>query len=288
MRMSVSRFLALGAALLAGATLGACSSSGTPIAPTGNNNQINSFPGAPVRFIQGSPNLHLGITNADFRVDGQLVVTLNYAQATQFILSIPAGSHTVTLYDHANPTNPLFTGTTVTLSPNTKYAIVAGGDAGATLTNQKPQIFLFAEPHYNTPSGSAAMSFFNASPKAQAVGVSYNCVTGGPSCLNGIGSPAVGGSSTNNILFHSINDGWCFGAYHPTGGVVLVTGGGFPNATTSDPRNAQCPVNAVFLIGTTTAPFNNFDMFLIDAVGVVTAAPTGPSRYIVLDGQQNG
>ncbi len=283
MRMSVSRLAALGAALLAGATLAACASSGAPIAPTGNNNQVTSFPGAPVRFIQGSPNLHLGITNADFRVDGQLAVTLNYFQSTSFVLSLPAGPHTVTLYDHANPTNPLFTGTLVVLSPNTKYAIVAAGDASAVLTNQKPQILLFPEPHYNTPSGSVAVSFFNASPKAQQVGVSYNCINTGPACLNGMGNPIVGASSTNNILFHSVNDGWCFGAYNPIGGTVLVTGGALPAG--NNPRLATCAT--VQLVGT-AAPFNNIDMFLIDAPGTVTVAPTGPSTYIFLSGQANG
>jgi hypothetical protein len=264
MRMSVSRLAALGAALLAGATLAACTSSGTPIAPTGNNNQVTSFPGAPLMFIQGSPNLHLGITTADFRVDGQLVVTLGYGQSTPFILSIPAGSHTVTLYDHANPTSPLFTGRIVTLSPNTKYAIVAGGDAGAATA----QIFLFVVPHYNTNNIGSAMSFFNASPRAGTTSLFGRPLGTVPLPPSFSSTASVGGTGASNAtLPASTSFQYCFAAYDP----ALMPGTSIPGGT--DPKNVACsstfgvPVNSNFFLIDSGIAAQSFLFLLSDQNG---------------------
>lgn len=233
MRMSVSRLAALGAALLAGATLAACSSSGVPFAPTGNNNQVNSFPGAPVRFIQGSPNLHLGLTSADFYVDGQKVVTLSYGAVTPDILSLPAGSHTVTLYQ-VGTTNPLFSGTIVVLNPNTKYAIVVQGDAGAGTV----KIVQFTEAHYNTPAGIPAVSVFNASPRAGTVDFLANAFNINTDTVVAL-SVGVDASKTNVILVPSPN--YCISAYHTGTTTPLV--GGYPSATSNEHTNTACTAN---------------------------------------------
>lgn len=293
MRMSVSRLAALGAALLAGATLAACSSSGVPFAPTGNNNQITSFPGAPVRFIQGSPNLSLGITLADFCVDGKFVVTLDYAQQTPYIASIPAGTHAVTLYQNtgagsctANP--PLFTAANVTLAPNTKYSIVAEGSA--SFGNAK--LALFVEPHYNVAATANVQSFFDAAPNATNLnghidiwdntltpGINppatncpgSNCglnvasflIAGGVSAAGG---PLTGSSKVNVLLSPVLTNKYCEAAYQASMlAIILVS-----RPAGNTPRSAVCtstftmtpgvPQN-VYVIDSFTANQVNFVFF---------------------------
>jgi Domain of unknown function (DUF4397) len=280
MRMSVSRLAALSAALLAGATLAACSSSSAPIAPTGNNNQVTSFPGAPVMFLQGSPNLHLGLTAADFYVDGQKVVSLPYGAATPFILSIPAGPHTITLYQ-VGTANPLFTAATVVLSPNTKYAIVAEGDAGAVPTAKKPQIALFVVPHYNTPAtGNPAISIFNASPRNGIIDFWYNTGSAAPAPLELAAGVTVGNSSaptsswkTNVALTASPENMYCFGAYL-TATAVLVPG------ATSIPAG-QSPQVAPCALTITRNPGSDANFFLIDSL-------TALQSVLLLLNDQNG
>jgi hypothetical protein len=268
MRMSLSRLAALGAALLAGVTLAACASSSAPIAPTGFNSQITSFVGAPVKFVQGSPNLHLGITAADFCLDGNFVATLPYRAATPYITSVPAGPHFLVLYTpsggavHCNSA-PLFTGSVITLANNTKTLIVVAGDAGAVPTGMRPQILTFAAPHYNTPTGQTTFTIYNASPRNSPLSHFEYCIRATSICDAGhtdlTGALALGKSKTAALL-PSTGNVYCFGAYHT--GTTLIIDSGFP-VSTDDPAGTGCSATSPLVLSI-TAPANNVELVLVD------------------------
>jgi hypothetical protein len=262
MRMSLSRLAAFGLAFMAGVTLASCASSSAPFPGTGPNPQTISFPGGAsrVRFVQGSPNLNLGINLVDLYIDNKFAGTYSYGTVGAWIYSLPIGVHRFQLVQ-AGTTNPVFLDSTFTVTANNKYTLIAQGDAAVHSTK-----FTFVTtPHYTTPSGAVAASFFNASPRNSPAVMFYNCMTGGPACLNGVAS--------NTILFHSVNDGWCFAAVN---GVTVV--GSNPLGT--NPVTGTCAT--VFLVPTTTAPLNNIEFFLIDDVA------TPGSILLTSTGQQNG
>jgi hypothetical protein len=181
MRMSFSRLAAVGAVLAAGVTLASCASSASPIAASGPNPAAVGFPGgsARVHFIQGSPQLNLLVNNTDMYIDNKLAFTnFTYPFAapnpalsgptvvgpvTPYI-ELPIGQHDIRLVQHGT-TNPTFLELVFTFKANTKYAIIAQGDAGDSSTG----FGVFVEPSYNTAAGNAAVSVFNASPRMGVV-----------------------------------------------------------------------------------------------------------------------
>ena len=164
MRMSLSRFAALGVALLAGVTLASCASSASIVAASGPIAQPFGTNNARVRFVQGSPNLNLGITTVDLYIDGRFAGTFPYGVVSPVLYSLPAGTHTFALFQ-AGTLNTVFAATSFALTAGTKYAVVAAGDAA----NHSTKLMLFIEPKYATPSGNWAVSVFNASPRAGTV-----------------------------------------------------------------------------------------------------------------------
>lgn len=230
MRMSFSRLAALAVALTAGVTLASCASSSAPIAGTGPNSQVFSVPASIVQFIQGSPNLHLGITNVDLYIDGKLVGGGPFDfESNSGQIAVPPGAHDFKLVQ-AGTLNPVFLEKVFTTAANTKYLIVSGGDA----SNHSTVLFFFVVPHYNTPAQSTGLSVFNASPRT---GTADFYATGNSLPIDfelGFGV-VVGGSSTNTIVGPMGN--FCMSAY--TGGTFTLRGG-WPEDT-SDEHLAPMP-----------------------------------------------
>ncbi|HEV2909376.1 MAG TPA: hypothetical protein VGX02_08890, partial [Candidatus Eremiobacteraceae bacterium] len=223
--MSFSRFAAIGASLVAGVTLASCASSSAPIPGTGPNQSVINFPGgsARVHFIMGSPQLNLGVNNADLYIDNQLafpnffyagcqgpsaagpcaVVPLAAISpatsgpvltgpATPYI-ELPIGVHDFKLVQHGTLA-PAFLDQTIKLTSGQKLAIVAEGDAGYHTTTWA----VFVEPVYQTPVGIRASSVFNASPNAGTSDFWYNCPS--VACTDGVhsGTLLAGGLTVGN------------------------------------------------------------------------------------------
>ncbi|MBV8172638.1 MAG: DUF4397 domain-containing protein [Candidatus Eremiobacteraeota bacterium] len=257
---------------------------------TGPNPQTISFPGgsARVEFVQGSPNLNLGISTVDVYIDNKLAFPgVPYGASTPFI-ELPIGAHDFKLVQ-AGTLNPVFLDQVVTLKANTKYAMVAEGDAGFHTTT----LGVFILPTYATANGSIAISYLNASPKAGTTDFWYNCPTPGPACRQEltnaagvtVGSPAASPTSwvNNKILFPSTNNEYCFAAYFH-GTTTLVPGGvNQPDPPGSDPQNAQCPSP-----GVNAAPGINADFILIDAPSVPPLVPPGGPSSLVILADPNG
>lgn len=219
MRMSFSRLAAIGAALVAGVTLASCYSSSAPIPSTGFNPQPVGFAGNNIGVLQGSPNLNLGLTVADFYLDGKLAAPgLFYGAGTPFFLSIPAGSHDFR-FVQSGSLAPVFAEQVFKTTAGTKYVVIAQGDAAVHSTD----VGFYVIPHYNTSNGAAAFSFFNASPRAitvanptGAVDVYYNCLNCNATLwasnviVGGHTSPAA--SWHNNVLA-VLSPDYCFSAY---------------------------------------------------------------------------
>jgi len=287
MRMSFSRLAAIGLSLLAGVTLASCASSSAPLPATGPNPQTISFPGgaAHVRFIQGSPNLNLGITVADLYIDGTYAGTFGYFTGTTTIYNLPIGVHDFKL-TQTGTLFPVFLEKTMTFAANNKYAVIAEGDAGFHTT----QLALFIEPHYNTPVGTNAISFFNASPKAGTVDFYYNCPVGGPACKTKAGSGVIVGTSAaptaswkTNVILVPSTAGYCFAPYF-TGGTVIVPGAvAIPGG--SDPGNAQCPTGD---IPVTAFGSQDVNFYLLDAASVPPLVPPGGPSMMGFIPDSNG
>jgi hypothetical protein len=299
MRMSFSRFAAIGASLVAGVTLASCAGSNAPIPGTGPNQSVINFPGgsARVEFVMGSPQLNLGVTNADLYIDNQLAFPNFFypysapspaasgptiiGPVTPFI-ELPFGVHDFKLVQHGTLA-PTFLDQTITIKAGTKYMLVAEGDAGFHTTTWG----VFILPTYSTANGSIAISYLNASPKAGTTDFWYNCPVPGPACRTKInsagvtvGTTAAATSSwkTNVILFPSTNNEYCFAAY-VVSTVTLVPGAvNQPDPTGSDPQNAQCPSP-----GVNAAPGINADFVLIDAPSAPPIVPPGgPSSFVII------
>lgn len=213
MRMSLSRLAALGLAFMAGVTLASCASSSAPFPGTGPNPQHFSFQGNNIGVLQGSPNMNLGITVADFYIDNQLAAPFLTEGAGQpFFLSIPAATHDFKFLQ-AGTQNTLFLDTTFKTSAGTKYLIIAQGDAAVHSTD----IGIYQIPHYSTSNGAVAFSFFNASPRAGTVDVWYDCFN----CVAPVkmatgvtvGSHLSPTTSWKNNVLGVVSGGYCFSAY---------------------------------------------------------------------------
>lgn len=191
MRMSFSRFAAIGASLVAGVTLASCASSSAPIPGTGLNGQVVSFQGAILFFLQGSPQLNLGISTVDLYIDGKFSGTYPYGcsgppvcfgdeplSVPPLLFNLPAGPHDFKL-TQVGTLNPVFLEKVLTLKAGTKYALVAAGDAG----NSNTRFDLFVVPHYNTTTANASVTVFNASSRAGTVDVDSFCDPDGPALI---------------------------------------------------------------------------------------------------------
>jgi hypothetical protein len=213
MRMSFSRFAAIGASLVAGVTLASCASSSAPIPGTGPNSQSLSFAGNNIGVLQGSPNLNLGITVVDFYIDGNLAAPgLGWTGGLPFFLSIPAGAHDFK-FVQAGSLAPVFADQVFTTKAGTKYLVIAQGDAAVHSTD----VGFYQIPHYNTSNGAAAFSFFNASPRAGPVDVYYNCFNCATATLWAsnviVGSHASPTASWKNNVLALLSGQYCFSAY---------------------------------------------------------------------------
>jgi hypothetical protein len=304
MRMSFSRLAAVGAALAAGVTLASCASSAAPVAASGPNPAAVGAPGgaARVHFIQGSPQLNLGVNNLDVYIDNKLAfpnfvypftgLTIAGAPVPAVsgpvvvgpvspYIALPIGTHNFRFLQHGTGA-PVFAEANFTLKAGTKYAIITQGDAGFGTVG----VGIFIEPVYATSNGAIAISYFNASPKAGSTDFWYNCPVGGLACKTRaasavtVGSAAAATSSWKNnvILFPSTNNLYCFGAYN-AGLATLIPGGGVnnPDPIGSDPQAAQCP------IGVNAAPGTNANFYLIDLPSLPPLVPPGgPSGFIIL------
>lgn len=245
MRTSLARLAAMGAALLAGGTLAACYSSGTPVGPTGNNPNVIGTPNALVRFVHGSPNS--GAVN--LIIDGQPGGTIPYGFITPYV-SIPAGTHVVIVQSTAPvPTFPQII-KSVTVLPNGKFSLVLGGKpvppAIGTLT-----VFVFTDAKFNTPAGNAGLFFHNArNATVGAQTVTYDCLN----CeLTTAGSAASGATIGPQTLIPSPD------YFFTVGGTVFFSPSQAPPNTPANPSNS-IPLGANL----------NFDMFEVDC----TASPS--------------
>jgi hypothetical protein len=330
MRMSFSRLAAVGAVLAAGVTLASCASSASPIAASGPNPAAIGFPGgsARVHFIQGSPQLNLLVNNTDVYIDNKLAFPNFYypfagpggagCPATGAVIPVvpatsgpvcvgpvtpyielPIGQHDFRLVKHGTA-QPTFLEAVVTLKANTKYAIVAEGDAGYFTTT----FGVFIEPVYATPVGIRSSSVFNASPLAGTLDFWYGCANpNGPCTSTGFTGTLLGGGitvgglgaaaaswKTNVLLKPSPTGNYCFGAY-PAGSATIIpainAAAGPPNATwpafsADDPQNLVCATSVAIGPGTST----NF--YVLDAPSTPPQVPTnGPSTVLAVP-DQNG
>ena len=319
MRMSFSRLAAVGAVLAAGVTLASCVSSANPMGASGPNPDAIGFPGgsARVHFIQGSPQLNLGVNNLDVYIDNKLAFTnfeypfacfpagincpgsngpvvLSPAPTGPVVvgpvspyIELPIGTHDFRFLQHGTGA-PVFLEAQFTLKANTKYAIIPEGDAGFHTT----AVGIFVEPVYNTSNGAVAASTFNASPKAGTIGMYYNCPLPGASCQSSIGSAVTVGNATaptsswktNVLLLPSTGGQYCFGAYI---GAVLIPGGalfGNPLPAGTDPKNFQCPAGSTVIAGNGL----NVNFYVIDLPSLPPIVPPGgPSTFLSL-GDTNG
>jgi hypothetical protein len=302
MRMSFSRLAAVGAALTAGVTLASCVSSASPMAASGPNPAAIGFPGgsARVHFLQGSPQLNLGVNNLDIYIDNKLAFTnffYPFAASVPAVtppvvvgpvtpyIELPIGLHDFRFTQHGSATT-VFLETTFTLKANTKYAIIPEGDAGFSSTT----VGIFIEPIYATSNGAVAVSYFNASPKAGGTDFWYNCPVGGPPCrtkINGgavqVGSPAAAAASwkTNVLLLPSTGGQYCFGIYEG-GTVTLVPGGASALPGGTDPQNAQCAASIVAGNGL------NANFYLFDQPSLPPLVPPGGPSVLLAIGDTNG
>jgi hypothetical protein len=248
---------------------------------SGPNPAAIGFPGgsARVHFIQGSPQLNLGVTNADLYIDNKLAFTnffyafappvpaisgpLVIGPVTPYI-ELPIGQHDFRLVQHGTAF-PTFLETVVTLKANTKYAAIAQGDAGDSST----AFGLYVEPVYNTSNAGAAVSVFNASPrtKNEAVACAPTCTMDflanalnintdtliGSGLTVGTPTGTVTGSWKLNVLLVP-SPSYCISAY--THGTTTPLVGGFPTAASDEHLDANCTA--------TLAGGTNVNLYLID------------------------
>lgn len=275
MRMSLSRFAALGAALMAGVTLASCASSSAPIAASGPQAQPFSFAGNNIGVLQGSPDLNLGLVAADFYVDNRFVATLPFwSIGSPFFASIPAGTHDFK-FTQVGTQFPLFADQAFTTKAGTKYLIIAQGDAAVHSTD----VGVYIIPHYATSNGATAFSFFNASPRAGAVDVYYNCFN----CVAAVkfaSDVIVGGHTSpmaswkNNVL-GVVSGGYCFSVYAAGTTTPLIAS--VPLASDAVADTGSCSTaSGLNLTGGTDRDFGIVDDFF----------STGTSMGFFLD--QNG
>jgi hypothetical protein len=288
--------------LVAGVTLASCASSQTPLPASGPFGQPIGFPGgsARVHFIQGSPQLNLGVTNTDLYIDNKLAFPNFYypysapvpatsggvtGPVTPYI-ELPVGPHDFKLVQHGTLA-PTFLDQIITLKAGQKVAMIAEGDAGFHTT----AFAEFLEPVYATSNGAVAGSTFNASPKAGTIGLYYNCPLPGASCASSIGSAVTVGTAaapttswkTNVLLLPSTGGQYCFGAY--TGAVLVPTIGGLnPIPVGTDPKNAQCPAGVAVIAGNGL----NVNFYLIDLPSLPPIIPPGGPSALLALGDTNG
>jgi len=285
MRMSFSRLAAVGAVLAAGVTLASCASSAFPVAASGPNQNPIGFPGGSARvvFVQGSPQLNLGVNNTDLYIDGKLAVT-NFFYPPAFApispapsgpvvvgpvtpyIELPIGVHDIRLTQHGSGA-PVFQDFAITLKANTKYAVVYQGDA----VDGTAGVGIWVQPVYNTANSGAAVSVFNASPRTAKAGaactptcrtdvleIAFNVATDTVVATGlTVGSLAALTSSWKNNVPQIPSQQYCISAY--TSPALPVPGplvAGFPTPTSNEHTNTNCTQN---LLGGA-----NLNLYIID------------------------
>ena len=291
MRMSLSRFAALAAALLAGVTLESCASSSAFVAASGPNPQPFSVNAARVRFIQGSPDLNVGVTTVDLYIDNRFAGTFPYGAVSPDVYSLPAGVHDFRLVQHGTLA-PVFLDKQFTLTAGTKYAVVAAGDAGEAAlcppvaSPTRTCLMLFVEPKYNTAAGNTAVSVFNASPRAGFVDFRANGFDLATDTVVGlflsVGSPAAPPASWKlNVAITPPGPEMCISAY--SAGTTTPLVGGWPTAASDEHLDLNCTATLPPSPPTTPVPSPNLNLYLIE----FGASPATTSLIVTIF-DQNG